>query len=138
MDQPALKDHKRRMEVLEQEINDHRNDERIHRIEMDLNLGNFVIPGEEQYCRFVAEQQGGRLELRDSLWHFSPDKTYLGKVFSASGFRRTDENPPSQLDWALINIENVRMGENKVYTCNYSATAFLIPYSIHVYILTDQ
>ncbi|MCJ1397656.1 hypothetical protein MMC11_000852 [Xylographa trunciseda] len=51
--------------------------------------------------------------LRQKIDFFDNDKNYLGIPYLASGFcRRTPDN--ARLDWALLEVESERLGENRV------------------------
>ena len=51
--------------------------------------------------------------LRQKIDFFDNDKHYLGIPYLASGFhRRTPDN--ARLDWALLEVESERLGENRV------------------------
>ena len=90
------------------------NTERLQ-VQRDIDAGEFVMPSRKRIYDRAAREQVERLSARRKAEDFfSSGKTYLGRVFAASGFRKTRGTPRSQLDWALIQVSKDRVSDNIV------------------------
>ncbi|KAK2804659.1 hypothetical protein FQN50_006498 [Emmonsiellopsis sp. PD_5] len=112
MSQPALGDHQSHIQSLNEEID--RENRHIENLEEKLNAGDPVIPKDLE----IQGQREARvkylLKYRDRVERFvSSGENYLGHIFSASGFRTTQEALPATLDWALTKVKKARNGINK-------------------------
>lgn len=115
MSQPSLKDHQNRINVIDNDIHEFNNDPEFKKVQQQVEAGEFVIPNQQKWYGRRLSQQEARLKLKARAQEFfSSGRNYLGSVFAASGFRKTSDKPSSQLDWALIKVENSRESVNKV------------------------
>ncbi|KAK2757959.1 hypothetical protein FQN54_004365 [Arachnomyces sp. PD_36] len=115
MSQPSLKDHRNRMKIVDANINEFNANSGLKDIKQKIDNEEFVIPREQRWFDRHTAALDAELKLKNRAERFfSSGDNYFGTVFAASGFGKATNNPPSQLDWALIEVEPSRSGPNRI------------------------
>ncbi|PGH34883.1 hypothetical protein GX50_02234 [[Emmonsia] crescens] len=114
IDQPSLKDHNARMEMINENIKAAREQPLYKKVKKARDDGDFIIPREELQFENMEKAilDAHSLKLRAEK-HFNTGSATLGRVYAASGHRLTSGNDKRQLDWALISVYPNRVGLNK-------------------------
>ncbi|KAG5288483.1 14-3-3 protein epsilon [Histoplasma capsulatum G186AR] len=115
IDQPALKDHMKRMELIEEATEDWMKSPIRERIEAAVSNNEFITPTDEaQYKRFQDNINQLLTIKHKAEKFFAAGDALLGRVSAASRYRFTSFPMKRQLDWALIEIVTPRIGSNNV------------------------
>lgn len=133
IDQPALKDHMKRMELIEEATEDWMKSPIRERIEAAVSNNEFITPTDEaQYKRFQDNINQLLTIKHKAEKFFAAGDALLGRVSAASRYRFTSFPMKRQLDWALIEIVTPRIGSNNVsnsfITNSYLLVEFLLTF----------
>ncbi|EER36451.1 conserved hypothetical protein [Histoplasma capsulatum H143] len=115
IDQPAIKDHLARMNMIEQRKVDWMKSPLQKRVKEAMINDEFIISRDEAFYKHSEAAINQSLVIKNKAEKFfATGNALLGRVFAASGYRSTPNPDRRQLDWALIQVVTPRIGSNNV------------------------
>jgi hypothetical protein len=119
--QPSLGDLRRRIAEQRKKIEDYETPD-FQKMEEDLANGEFIVPKQltkhNVFKGLVNREKELQAQFEDFL---NGGNTHLGHVFAGSGLYSAKKSAtiqsselPSIRDWALVDVEDARMGDNTV------------------------
>ncbi|EER42729.1 conserved hypothetical protein [Histoplasma capsulatum H143] len=115
IDQPALKDHMKRMELIKEATENWMKSPVRERIEAAMSNNEFITPTDEARYKRFQDNINQLLTIKHKAENFfATGDALLGRVFAASGYRFTPCPMRRQLDWALIEVVTPRIGSNNM------------------------
>lgn len=115
IDQPALKDHLERMNMIKRREAEWMKSSLRKRIKDAMTNDEFIIPSDEASYKRTEAAINKSLTIKDKAENFfATGNALLGRVFAGSGYRTTPNPDRRQLDWALIQVVTPRIGSNNV------------------------
>ncbi|KLJ08235.1 hypothetical protein EMPG_16331 [Blastomyces silverae] len=115
IDQPALKDYRERMDLIDQTRAEWMKSSLRKRVKEAMSNNEFISPKDEAHY-IMSEAKVNQLRAIQSKADrfLATGNILFGKVFAGSGYRRALTPARRQLDWALIEVFTSRIGSNNV------------------------